>query len=170
MDEFESEEAIPADDSVRLLDEIVEEMDIRPLYRAYERTGRGPATNPTTLLKILVYGNMEGNYSSRGIAKACRRDMNYIWLLNGAKAPNHSEIARFRSKRLSQCAEELFYQLVSKLRELGELKMEHLFVDGTKIEANANKYSSVWKKSTTKYEQRVEDKLSTLTAELSRQV
>ena len=67
--------------------------------------------------------------------------MNYIWLLNGAKAPNHSEIARFRSKRLSQCAEELFYQLVSKLRELGELKLEHLFVDGTKIEANANKYS-----------------------------
>jgi transposase len=66
------------------------------------------------MLKILVYASMESNYASRGIASACNRDINYIWLLNGEKAPNHSEIARFRSKRLAECGEELFYQLVEK--------------------------------------------------------
>jgi transposase len=166
IDEVFAEKIIPADDSVRLLDEIMEEMDYTPLMRAYKRIGRRPATNPVTMLKILVYAMMQGIYSSRAIANACRRDINFIWLLNGEKAPNHSEIARFRSKRLTECGEELFYQLVEKLHVLGEIKYEHLFVDGTKIEANANKYSFVWKKSTTKYETRLYDKLAKLTPEL----
>ncbi len=166
IDEMVAERIIPADDSVRLLDEMIEEMDITPLMRAYKRTGRRPATNPVTMLKILVYAIMQGIFSSRAIASACRRDINFIWLLNGENAPNHSEIARFRSKRLSECGEELFYQLVNKLHELGEIKYEHLFVDGTKIEANANKYSFVWKKSTTKYETRLHEKLANLTPEL----
>ena len=161
-----AEKMIPADDSVRLLDEMMEEMDYTPLMRAYKRTGRRPATNPVTMLKILVYAIMQGIFSSRAIAKACRRDINFIWLLNGEEAPNHSEIARFRSKRLSECPEELFYQLIERLAVMGEIKYEHLFVDGTKIEANANKYSFVWKKSTTKYETRMHDKLAKLTPEL----
>jgi len=118
------------------------------------------------MLKIMLYANMERIYSSRDIETACKRDINFIWLLNGAKAPNYHEIARFRSKRLSECAEELFVQMVKKLKGLGEIKYEHLFVDGTKIEANANKYSFVWKKSTNKYESRTLEKLEKLSAEL----
>jgi transposase len=166
IDEVFAEKNIPADDSVRLLDEIIEEMDYTPLMRAYKRTGRRPATNPVTMLKILVYAIMQGIFSSRAIATACRRDINFIWLLNGEEAPNHSEIARFRSKRLTECGEELFCQLVKKLYDLGEIKYEHLFVDGTKIEANANKYSFVWKKSTTKYETRLHEQLAKLVPEL----
>lgn len=166
IDEIFAEKIIPADDSVRLLDEIMEEMDYAPLWRAYKRTGRRPATNPVTMMKVLVYASMECNYPSRAIETACSRDINYIWLLNGAKAPNHSEISRFRSKRLTECGEEFFYQLVEKLSALGEIKYEHLFVDGTKIEANANKYSFVWKKSITKYETRILDRLAKLTVEL----
>jgi len=162
IDEGFAEKTIPADDSVRLLDEIVEGMDTSALLRAYKRTGRRPATNPVTLLKILIYAVMEGIYSIRAIASACNRDINFIWLLNGAKAPNHSEIARFRSKRLPECGEGLFYDLVGKLFVLGEIKYEHLFVDGTKYEANANKYSFVWKKSTNKYESRLLVKLDSL--------
>ena len=75
--------------------------------------------------------------------------MNYIWLLNGCSAPSHFEIARFRSKRLAECADELLSQLVHHLRGIGEITFEHPFVDGTKIEANANKYSFVWKKDRT---------------------
>ena len=115
IDEVFAEKEIPANDSVRLLDEVMEEMDYTPLMRAYKRTGRRPATNPVTMMKILVYANMEGVFSSRGIASACCRDINYIWLLNGEKAPNHSETARFRSKRLPECGEEFFYQLVKKM-------------------------------------------------------
>jgi transposase len=166
IDEIVAERMIPADDSVRLLDEIMEGLDYTPLMRAYKRTGRRPATNPVTMLKILVYAIMQGIYSTRGIATACRRDINFIWLLNGEKAPNHSEIARFRSNRLTECGEELFYQLVEKLLMLGEIKYEYLFVDGTKIEANANKYSFVWKKSTTKYETRLHGKLEKLIPEI----
>jgi len=166
IDEVFAEKAIPADDSVRLLDEIVKGMDQTALMRAYSRTGRKPATNPVTLLKVLLYAIMEGIYSSRAIATACLRDINFIWLLDGAKAPNHSEIARFRSKRLPECSEGYHYQIVKSLQEMGEIKYEHLFVDGTKIEANANKYSFVWKKSTTKYESRLIGKLETLLPEL----
>ena len=155
MDGYEAEKIIPANDSVRLLDEITEGMDYRELLRAYSRIGRKPATNPITLLKILVYANMEGIYSSRDIERACKRDINFIWLLGDETAPNHNEIARFRSKRLANCCEGLFYQFVKLLGERGELKYEHLFVDGTKIEANANKYSFVWKKSTNRYEGRL---------------
>ena len=167
IDEVFAEKIIPANDSVRLLDEIVEVLDHSALMRAYKRTGRKPATNPVTLLKILLYAMMQGVYSSRAIASSCKRDINFIWLLDGAKPPNHSEIARFRSKRMSQCDEELFYQVVKTLYERGEIKYEHLFVDGTKFEANANKYTFVWRKSTTKYETRLLAKLEKLTPELS---
>ena len=160
IDESFAEKVIPANDSVRLLDQIVEEMDLTPLERAYSVRGRKPATAPSTMLKILLYANMGGMYASRSIRRSCLRDINFIWLLNGAPAPSHHEIARFRSQRLSQCAEELFFQLTEKLRGLDEIRYEHLFVDGTKIEANANKYSFVWKKSTTKYEARNAEKLS----------
>lgn len=89
-----------------------------------------------------------------------------MWLLNGEKAPNYHEIARFRSERLSKCIESLFYQFVNKLSAIGEINFEHLFVDGTKIEANANKYSFVWKKSTNKYEAKLLEKLRKLVPDL----
>lgn len=167
IDESFAEREIPANDSVRLLDEIVEEMDLSPLERAYEVRGRKPATAPSTMLKIVLYANMENIYSSRKIESACHRDINFMWLLNGAPAPNWHEISRFKSKRLAVCAEELFFGLTEKLKGLGEIKFEHLFVDGTKIEANANKYSFVWKKTTTKYEIRNLNKLDAAIKELT---
>jgi len=85
IDEVFAEKVIPVEDSVRLLDEIIEEMDHTPLFRAYKRTGPPPATNPVAMMKVLVYASMENNFASRGIASACNRDINYIWLLNGEK-------------------------------------------------------------------------------------
>ena len=167
IDDSFAEKVIPADDSVRLLERIVEEMDIRQLMRAYDVRGRKPATAPSIMLKILLYTNMEGIYSSRRIQASCQRDINFIWLLNGVPAPSYHEIARFRSQRLSRYAEGLFYQLVEKLADYGEIKYEHLFVDGTKIEANANKYSFVWKKRIMKYEARNDRKLKTALESLS---
>lgn len=161
-----AEKIIPENDSVRLLDEIVDKLDLYDLYHSYSTLGRKCATTPRTLLKILLYANMEGIYSTRAIESSCKRDINFIWLLNGEKAPNYHEIARFRSKRLSECCENLFYQIVKILSESDEIKFEHLFVDGTKIEANANKYSFVWKKSTNKYEARLLEKLDKFVPEL----
>ena len=153
------EKIVLADDKVRLLEEVLERMEYTQLYRAYSEAGRPTATSPKTMFKILVYANSEGVYSSRDIAQRCRRDINYLWLLNDEPAPSHNTINRFRNKYLPYAAEDLFYQLVEFLFEIGEIKFENLFVDGTKIEANANKYSFVWKKSTNKYQSRLAKKI-----------
>lgn len=157
---------IPANDSVRLLDQTVEEMDLKALWSTYKRLGRKPASNPVTFLKILLYVNMEGIYSSQNIESACKRDINFIWLLNGAKAPNDHEIARFRGQHLTECSEDLFYTLVKLSGDKAEICYEHLFVDGTKTEANDNKYSFVWKKSMTKYEARLLEKMEIVCREI----
>lgn len=167
LDEYFADKIIPENDSVRLLEQIIEEMDHTQLFGAFKRTGRPPVINPVTMMKILIYASMEGNYTSRKIATSCKRDINYIFLLNGEKAPSYSAIARFRSNRLPEFAEDYFYQLVKKLNVLGEIEYEHLFIDGTKIEANANRYTYVWKKSVTRNESNLLAKLEILRNELS---
>jgi transposase len=157
---------LPCDESVRLLSEVMEELDYTELYRAYSLRGRKPKTSPVTMFKVLAYGAMEGKHAGREVAQACRRDINYMWLLGDEAAPDHNALNRFRSKHLVHAMEDLFYQLVEKLHELGEIKYEHLFVDGTKIEANANKYTFVWKKSTNKYQARLEAKAASFLPEL----
>ena len=113
---------------------------------------------PETLFRIVAYGYMEGIYSSRKLEKACKRDINFRWLLQGQKEPSHNTIARFRSKKLEECVEDLFSQFIIELEKRNEIEFENLFVDGTKIEANANRYSFVWKKATDKFEEKLQNK------------
>lgn len=152
---------IPEDDSVRLLGQILEELDYTKLYQAYSAKGRNPAVDPKTMFKILVYAYSQNIYSTHKIEKACKRDINFMWLLAGAKVPDHSTIARFRQKHSSDAVENLFYQLVNILYEMNEIEYENVFIDGTKIEANANKYSFVWKKCVVKNQSRMHEKIST---------
>ena len=151
---------IPQNDSVRLLSEIMDQLDFSVLYKAYSCKGRKSAVSPRNLFKIIVYGYMNNLYTSRSLEKACRRDINFMWLLEGKKAPDHNTIARFRSQRVMAAAEGLFYQLVQLLKDRREISFENLFVDGTKIEANANKYSFVWRKTTEKNAVKLQDKLT----------
>jgi transposase len=90
-----------------------------------------------------------------------------MWLLEGQKAPDHNTIARFRSERLADVVEDLFCQLVMKLEEAGEISFQTIFIDGTKIEANANKYSFVWKKATTKNAEKLEAKIDAFISKLN---
>lgn len=105
---------------------------------------------------------MEGIYSSRSLAKACRRDIKFKWLLQGQQPPAHNSIAKFRSNKLKSCIDNLFNQFIAKLSELGEIKFQNIFIYGTKIEANANRYSFVWKKSINKFEHKLQEKTSKL--------
>lgn len=150
---------IPADDSVRLLSNVLEEIDYTELYGAYSRKEKNTAVSPKNLFKILVYAYMNNIYSSRQIETACKRDINFMYLLEGAKAPDHNTIARFRSSRLKDIIDNLFNQVVLLLKDHGELSCENLFVDGTKIEANANKYTFVWKKAILKHQAKLQDKM-----------
>ena len=146
---------IPDDDSVRLLSHELEELDYTLLYQAYSAKGRNPAVDPKTMFKILTYAYSQNIYSSRDIESACRRDINFMWLLAGQKAPDHSTIARFRTGFLAKACEDLFYQMVRRLAQMDELSKETVFIDGTKLEACANKYTFVWKKSVSKWEEKM---------------
>jgi len=159
---------IPADDSVRLLNAAMERMEYKKLYAAYSRIGRNEKS-PKHLFKILVYGYMNGIYSSRKIEQACRRDINFFYLLGGQSAPDHATIARFRSNRLTEVIEELFGQLVNQLAGQGELSLLSAFIDGSKLEANANRYSFVWKKSVKKNEHKLQEKIKVQLPGLARE-
>ena len=146
---------VPDDDSVRLLSHELEDLDYSLLYQAYSAKGRNPAVDPKTMFKILTYAYSQNIYSSRKIETACKRDINFMWLLAGQKAPDHSTIARFRTGYLADACENLFYQMVQRLDSAGELSKETVFIDGTKLEACANKYTFVWKKSVGKWEEKM---------------
>ena len=149
---------IPSDDSVRLLSQVLEVLDYRQLEKAasYQKR-KGPSRKQ--LLKIVVYGYMNGLYSSRDINQACRRDINFMFLLEGKKAPSKSTIAQFRSETPPGVVEDLFAQLSERLLEWGEISGKILYVDGTKFEANANRYSFVWRKAVEKNQDKLMEKL-----------
>ena len=105
---------------------------------------------------------MNETYSSRKLEEACRYDTRYMWLLEGSPAPDHTTIARFRSVRLLEVIDGLFAQLMEHLAEMGEIDYEHLFVDGTKLEARANRYSFVWRKSVEKRLLKLKEKAAKL--------
>ena len=92
------------------------------------------------MFSIVVYADMRGIFLSRAIEEACKTDIRFMWLLQYEPAPDHTTTARFLEKNMSGCAEGLFYQLVQKLSEIGEIEFESMFVNGTKTEANTNKY------------------------------
>jgi len=161
---------IAEDDSVRLLSQIMEELNYKELYKAYSTKGRNPDVEPKDLFKILIYAYMNDIYSSRKIETACKRDINFIWLLQGQNAPDHCAIARFRTERLKDgIIDNLFGQLVTKLSELDEINYKNIFIDGTKIEANANKYTFVWKKATNKFEAKLQLKIKTLIESINKE-
>ena len=160
---------VPDDDSVRLLSHELEDLDYTLLYQAYSAKGRNPAVDPKTMFKILTYAYSQNIYSSRKIESACKRDINFMWLLAGQKAPDHSTIARFRTGFLLEACEDLFYQMVRRLAAMGELSQETVFIDGTKLEACANKYTFVWKKSVGKWEEKMFSKIGTAVARINQE-
>jgi transposase len=153
---------IPQNDSVRLLRNIVEEMDFSKIFSAYSVKGRKPVVSPVTMFEIIVYAYMNRIFSSRDIEKACRRDVNFMWLLDGQTVPDHTTISRFRDDRLVGHIEELLYQFIGLLYESGELQYKNVFIDGTKIEAYANRYTFVWKKSVEKNKDKLIEKIEVL--------
>ncbi len=161
---FDIDCIIPSNDSVRLLSQFVEEMDLTELYSTYFRV-RENQVSPIKMLKIMLYAYMNGIYSSRDIELACRRDINFMFLLEGASAPDHSTFARFRSLHFAPCSEKILGEMSNFLYKVGEISGNSIFIDGTKIEACANKYTFVWKKAVTKNMAKLLIKLADLVKE-----
>ena len=144
-----SEIMIPERAPVRLLSAQLEELEYGKLYEAYSSKGRKSAADPRVLFKVLVHGYLCGIYSSRKLEEACQYRIDFRWLLEDRKAPDHSTLARFRTGRCKEAVEELFYQFVRKLEEMGETDHKAVFLDGTKLESRAGWYTFVCSRFTT---------------------
>lgn len=155
---------IPDHDSVRLLSQFVEEMDLSDLYSTYSRIRENQAT-PRQMLKIVLYSYMNHSYSSRTMELSCRRDINFMYLLENSSVPDHATFARFRSLHFAPCSQRIMAEMSNFLYDIGEINRDAIFIDGTKIEACANKYTFVWKKAVTKNQSKLLLKLADFVAE-----
>ena len=161
---FEMEVLIPDDDPVRLLNAFVEELELSDLYQSYGKIKSSQVT-PRQMFKIVIYAAMNRIYSCRDIETACSRDINFMYLLEGKPAPDHATIARFLSLHFSQCSKKTLAEVTEMLYNLGEISGIHIFIDGTKIESAANRYTFVWKKAVTKHQKRLCQKIAVFVEE-----
>ena len=137
---------LEADDEVYTLKKIMEEMDYTKLTQMYSKKGR-KAYNPIMMFALITYANMRGVREVDKIVELCKRDIAFMWLAKGQK-PKRDAFYEFKNNRLTQdILEDLHYQFIKKLKREGLVSLEKLYIDGTKIEANANRYTFVWRGS-----------------------
>jgi len=145
---------------VRIVSEVLEKVDITQLLRQYKPRDTS-SYHPRMLLKVLVYAYINNIYSSRKIEEAVSQNICYMWL-SGMSKPDHNTINRFRGQRLQKTLQPIFTQVVLLLCEEGLLNIKDLYTDGTKIEANANRYTFVWGKAIKTSKERIKQQLNEL--------
>lgn len=158
---------LPENAPVRLTSAQLEELDYRKLYRAYSAKGRKSKVDPRVLFKVMAYGYQCGIYSSRKLEEACRYRVDFMWLLEEESVPDHTTLARFRTGRCAEAVEDLFYQYVARLEQQGETDHGTVFVDGTKLESRAGRYTFCWRKSVEKHLKTVRQKVVDMTGRKS---
>lgn len=154
--------------SARLIDSVVEKLEIPEIIKQY-KGGGASSYHPKMLLKILFYAYLNNTYSCRKIAKAVKENIYFMWLSGGLQ-PDFRTINDFRGQKLKGSIEKLFSQLVEMMVDLELISLEKQFVDGTKIEANAHKYSFVWKKAVEKNKERLQGKIDAVLAEIGQAI
>ena len=154
-----SEILLSEDAPVRVTSAQLEELDYRKLYEAYSSKGRKSVTDPRALFKVMAYGYQCGIYSSRKLEEACKYRIDFMWLLENGKAPDHSTLSRFRTGRCAEAVEDLFYQYVRLLEKQGEVDHKSVFIDGTKIESRAGRYTFTWRGTAEKNLAKVKQKV-----------
>jgi len=155
-------ELIPQHSVARVVNEMIERIPDNHFLRYYPGGGRS-SYHPKMMTKILVYAYTQKIYSGREIARQLEENISLplLWL-SAFQKPDFRTINRFRSERGKGLVEELFKQVLMLLVEEGHVHLDDYFVDGTKIEANANRYTFVWKKSTENYKKKLETKVDQL--------
>ena len=158
------DEYIPESSPVRLVSEIVDQLDISSILSGYKSGGcRG--YHPRMMIKVLFYSYLSNIYSCRKMEAALTESIHYMWL-SGKQFPKHSCINDFRSTRLKDHINSLFTQVVFMLVELGYVSLEVQYIDGTKIESTANRYTFVWRKSVENYKSNLEKKVKGILAQI----
>nr|WP_228409418.1 transposase [Radiobacillus deserti] len=155
---------IPEDHVVRVIHAMVEQVNDDIFFSQYQGGGRS-SYHPKMMTKVILYAYTQKIYSCREIAKALREHLPMMWLA-GQQTPDFRTINRFRSERMKAIIEPLFTELIKLLIDQEYISMDNYFLDGTKIEANANKYTFVWKKSVQRYEEKLQEKLDQTFADI----
>lgn len=154
------DELVPENHMVRVVDAVLDRLDISDILSTY-RGGGNSAFNPKMMLKVLVFAYLSNVYSSRRIEELLRRDIYFMWLA-GMKRPDFRTINYYRGKRLKEGFDTVFTQVVRLLHEEGFVSLKVQYIDGTKIESVANKYTFVWRGSVEKYDARLKAKTEAL--------
>ena len=154
------DELVPENHMVRVVDAVIDRLDISDILSTY-RGGGNSAFNPKMMLKVLVFAYLSNVYSSRRIEDLLRRDIYFMWLA-GMKRPDFRTINHYRGKRLKEGFDTVFTQVVRLLHEEGFVSLKVQYIDGTKIESVANKYTFVWRGSVEKYDARLKAKTEAL--------
>ena len=154
------DDLVPDNHPARIVNDIINQIDIHPLILTYKPIGT-TSYHPIMMLKLIVYGYVSNVYSSRKLETACKENVAFMWL-TGMSYPDHNTINRFRSERLKTSLRKIFDQIVLLLSEQGLLSIEEVYIDGTKIEANANKYTFVWKKSIQTNKEKMKNQLTAI--------
>jgi len=137
---------LPDNDPVYTLKKVMEELDFSGLLACYSDKGR-TGYNPIMLYAVVTYANMRGVRAVDRIVDLCRRDLAFIWLTKGQK-PQRDAFYDFKGKKLTgEILDELNHQFMRRLQKEGLITRKELYIDGTKIEANANRYTFVWRGS-----------------------
>ena len=138
--------SLPDDDPVYTLKKVMEELDFSGLLACYSDKGR-TGYNPIMLYSVVTYANMRGVRAVDRIVDLCQRDLAFIWLTKGQK-PQRDAFYDFKGKKLTGgILDELNCQFMRRLQKEGLITLKELYIDGTKIEAIANRYTFVWRGS-----------------------
>jgi transposase len=156
------DELIDAGHPVRIVDQVIDSVDDRALIRQYKGGGTS-SYHPRMLLKVMVYSYLCNIYSSRRMEAAVKENIHFMWL-SGMNRPDHNTLNRFRSEKLKNVLKEIFAQVVMMLVDSGHVSLKDVYLDGTKIEANANRYTFVWGKSIKNNRARIAEQLNELWA------
>jgi transposase len=156
------EELIDKNHPVRIVNQVIDRIDIDPLLKKFKGGGTS-SYHPRMLLKVLVYGYLNNTYSSRRMESALKENIHFMWLAAMNK-PDHNTINRFRSERLKDVLKTVFGKVVELLVEAGHLSLNEIYTDGTKLEAQANRYTFVWGNAIKKSKARIEEQLKELWA------
>ena len=120
--------------------------------------GGSSSYNPRMMLKLVLFAYLNNIYSCRKIEKQNQENIHYMWL-TGMQAPDHNTINTFRSLRLKETINKIFTQVVLMLVEMGYLTLDVAYIDGTKLESRANRYTFVWRKTVERNKAKLEAKI-----------
>jgi len=159
---------IPDNHPVRLVDTVVNSLDISAILKKYKGGGTS-AYHPRMMIKVLFYSYLSNVYSCRKIAKALGENIHFMFI-SGNSTPDFRTINDFRGKILKDSIKTLFAEVVKMLIDMGYVSLDVQYIDGTKIEAKSNKYTFVWRKSVEKYKEKLEGKIKSVLSDIEQSI